>query len=268
MKHSENVAKLEQILEGKYITPVYQPIVSLRDGTVFGYEALSRIANETLAMGIDEMFKTADRINKAWELEALCRARALKHSVGIDETQKLFINVNPNIIHDTDFKEGFTRNRLNKLGISSHSIIFEITERVTVKHRNLFFESVDHYKSQDYGIAIDDVGSGYSGLNIIVDVRPCFIKLDMHLIRNIHKDHIKFCLCKALTDFCKGVGIKLIAEGIETDEELLQLISLGVDYGQGFLLGKPKETIEDISLITSQKIKNMFHQKKVEQKVS
>jgi EAL domain-containing protein (putative c-di-GMP-specific phosphodiesterase class I) len=125
-------------------------------------------------------------------------------------------------------------------------ISFEITERIAPARPELFFNAINHYKNQNYMIAIDDVGSGFSGLNLIVDAKPNFIKMDMNLVRNIDKDTIKISLCRALVEFCKSAGIQLIAEGIETQEELITLIKLGVDYGQGFFIGIPRHAFEPI----------------------
>ena len=109
-----NAQILDKIIEGTHIIPVYQPIVSLTDGETFGYEALSRISEDSLKMNIEEMFKTADRTNRAWELETLCRVKALKGAAGMSREKKLFLNVNSNIIHDDSFKNGFTKSRLEK----------------------------------------------------------------------------------------------------------------------------------------------------------
>ncbi len=242
-----NSRSLEKILEGKYIKPVYQPIVSLTDGQIYGYEALSRISNNDLQMNIEQMFRMADRMNKSWELETLCRRKALENAIHIDPKKKLFLNVNSNIINDKKFKEGFTKKRLSEYGLNAKNIIFEITERVAALDRDAFLGSINHYKSQNYGIAIDDVGAGYSGLNTIADVRPNLIKLDMNLVRDIDKDETKQLLCKAMVDFGNSAGIRLIAEGIETEEELNTLIKLNVDLGQGYFLGIPQETFEDIA---------------------
>jgi len=245
---------LDKILESECITPVYQPIVSLTDGQTFGYEALSRISDEKLEMDIGQMFKVADKMNRAWELEALCRTKALKNSVNIEEGKKLFLNVNPNIINDEKFMEGFTRkekaeftkNQLNEYGLDFRNIIFEITERVAILDSDAFMGSINHYRNQEYGIAIDDVGAGYSGLNTIANVRPNIMKLDTDLIRNIDKDETKQFLCKAMVDFGKSAGILLVAEGIETEEELKTLIKLNVDLGQGFFLEIPRQTFTDL----------------------
>lgn len=234
---------------------MYQPIVSLTNGEVYGYEALSRISNNELQMNIEQMFRAADRTNKSWELETLCRTRALEGYAHNDTRKRLFLNVNSNIIYDEKFGKGFTTSRLKEYGLDSNNIIFEITERVAVLDKDAFLVSIDHYKHQDYGIAIDDAGAGYSGLNIIAAVRPNFIKLDMNLVRSIDKDEIKQLLCKAFADFCQSAGINLIAEGIETEEELKTLIRLGVDFGQGYFLGMPGEAFTGIVAEKAEMIK-------------
>jgi EAL domain-containing protein (putative c-di-GMP-specific phosphodiesterase class I)/GGDEF domain-containing protein len=243
---------LDRILEGEHIVPVYQSIVSLTDGHIFGYEALSRISEKDLEMNVEQVFRTADKMNKSWELEALCRTKALQNAAYLEGGKKLFLNVNPNIIHDQDFKdkfsrESFTKSRLNEYGMNYRDIIFEITERVSIIDNKAFLGSIDHYRNQDYGIAIDDVGAGYSGLNTIASVRPNIIKLDIELIKDIDKDETKQFLCKAMVDFCKNAGILLLAEGIETEEELKTLIKLDVDLGQGYFLSVPQQTFVDLA---------------------
>ena len=262
---------LDKILEGGYITPVYQPIVSLTDGKTFGYEALSRISKQEFKMDIEQMFRLADKMNKSWELEALCRTKALKNSIHIENGKKLFLNVNPNIIHDEKFKEGFnregfTRTRLSEYGLDFRNIIFEITERVAIIDNEAFMGSIEHYRKQNYGIAIDDVGAGYSGLNTITNIRPNIMKLDMDLVRNIDKDETKQFMCKAMVDFSKNAGILLIAEGIETEEELKTLIKLNVDLGQGFFLGIPQPTCNDIATEKTELI-NKYYTKKYSDKI-
>ena len=242
--HAEQM--LDEILKGEHIYPVYQPIVSLKNGAIYGYEALSRISVSSLNMNIEQLFRLADKQNKSWELEALCRARALENARHKEPSKKLFLNVNSNIIYDEKFQEGFTKNCLRDYGLDAENIIFEITERVSVLDSHAFLGSINHYKNQNYGIALDDVGAGYSGLNTIANVRPNILKLDMSLVRDIDKDETKQLLCKAMVDFSKNAGIQMIAEGIETEEELKTLIRLQVDMGQGYFLGVPLETFAEI----------------------
>jgi EAL domain-containing protein (putative c-di-GMP-specific phosphodiesterase class I)/GGDEF domain-containing protein len=241
------VKMLKKILDEKYIKPVYQPIVSLIDGQVFGYEALSRVTDEKLGLNIQQIFEIADKTKNTWQIEILCREKALQNAMTINPEKKLFLNVDPNVIHNEEFRNDFTIEYLEKYKLNPSNVIFEVTERSAVTDNDAFLKAIDHYKNQNFSIAIDDVGAGFSGLNTIANIRPNYIKIDMNLIRNIDKDEIKQLLCKAMVDFGANSGVKLIAEGIETEEELKTLIRLKVDYGQGYYLGIPQETFEDIT---------------------
>lgn len=234
--------QLDEIIDGEQIRSVFQPVVSLRDGTVLGYEALSRMTRRSVIENSEQLFQLAGRSDRLWDLELLCRTKALQAAFqheGLEFGKKLFLNVNPNVMHDEKFHRGFTQEYLQRFGILPEDIIFEITERNAVKDLNGFCGTVAHYKNQHYHIAIDDVGAGFSGLNLISSVHPHFIKLDMNLIRNINKDGMKIALVKSLVEFSKTANISLIAEGVETREELVTLIDLGVQYAQGYFLRRP-----------------------------
>jgi diguanylate cyclase (GGDEF)-like protein len=110
-----------------------------------------------------------------------------------------------------------------------------------------FIATINHYRSQEYQIAIDDAGAGYSGLNLISDINPNYIKLDMKLIRNIDSDRLKYALVKGMVELSKTSSIYLIAEGIETSEELKTLVKLGVQYGQGYFIQKPDAQVKEIN---------------------
>jgi len=252
---------LNKIIEGGFISPVYQPVISLTEGHIFGYEAVSKITVKELKMEIGQIFRQADKLGKAWELEVICRTKALKNFTPINREKKLFLKVNPNVINDDEFKEGFTRERLSEYGLDFNNIIFEITERTAIYDKNIFFDSILHYRKQKYEIAIDDVGAGYSGLNTIAAIRPNYVKLDKNLIKDIDKDETKQFLCKAMVDFCKNSNIIVLAKGIETVEELKTLIKLNVDLGQGYFFGIPQEFLIDIEPEKSEMIK-LFHTKK------
>ncbi|MEK3977693.1 GGDEF domain-containing protein [Psychrobacillus sp. FSL K6-2836] len=231
------------ILEEKAIETVFQPIISLQTGQIYGYEALTRGPINTVLHNPENLFDYALKTGKLWELENLCRANALKCAHELRAEGKLFLNVNPNIMNDPKFKQGFTKEFLSLFQMDSDSIVFEITEREAINNLKDFINTIDHYKRQYYQIAIDDVGSGYSGLNIITDVRPHFIKLDMKLTRNINKDRTKQLLVRSLCEFANYSQIHIIAEGIETMEELHTLIEIGVHFGQGYYIQKPNSKL-------------------------
>lgn len=244
----EEIAK---IIDKKQIRTVFQPIISLRDGSILGHEALSRVTGDTFIENPEQLFCYAGQCNRLWDLELLCRTKSLEAAfLNQDQptyNKKLFVNVNPNVMHDIKFRQGFTKEYLSQYGITPENIIFEITERNAVNDISSFKSTVSHYKEQTYKIAIDDAGAGYSGLNLISDIKPHYIKLDMNLIRDIDTDNIKFALVKSMIELSRMANIHLIAEGIETERELATLINLGVQYGQGYFIQKPNSAMDSIS---------------------
>ena len=247
-----------EVLENGQIKTLFQPIISLKDGSVLGFEALSRGPKNTTLENPGVLFDLARVYGKLWELEFLCRIKALEKASQYDQPYNFFINVDPDIIKDEKFKRGFTKEFLNEFNINPSNIIFELTEKNSVADIISFKKLIKNYKDQGYKIAIDDTGSGYSGLKLITDIHPHYIKLDMNLVRDIDKDGVKYSLIKTLYEFCLITNIKVIAEGIETENELNALIDIGIDYGQGYFIQKPMDGIQDISpsLAESIKIRN------------
>lgn len=237
------------ILKNKRIKPVFQPIVSLQDGKIIGYEALSRIVKAKEIKSSEELFYLAGLYGNIWELEQLCRSKILERYHLLytgNDRGKLFLNVNPMVIHDSQFHIGFTSQYLKQYKLNADDIVFEVTEKSAVDDIRGFKDTIRHYKSQGYKIAIDDAGSCYSGLNLICDIVPHYLKLDITLIHDIHKDTIKYAMVKAMVEFAKLTDIQLIAEGIECEEELKALLKLGVHNGQGYFLRKPSEELKGI----------------------
>ena len=239
--------QLEQIITDKKIYPVYQPVVSLKTGEILGYEALSRISLNPCTFNVEEMFTYAKEYNCLWNLEYICRKKALKDVKNRIADKKLFLNVDPNIIKDLRFQTGMTLNYLTRYNISPDNIVFEVCERSDIKEIHLFHDVINHYKKQNYQIAIDDFGKGYADFNRIFFLHPEYVKLDISLISNIDTDSVKCSMVEGLVKFCHSENICLIAEGIETMGELTQLIHLGVDYGQGYFLAKPNEDLQELS---------------------
>jgi len=240
------VEELRNIIKNKNISTVYQPIVSLSDGKIIGYEALSRGPVDSPLQNPDSLFKAAQIHNKTWELEQLCRTKAIEKAANIEKNKYLFINVDPYIFKDEKFKKGFTKEFLAQHNMSPDCIIFEITEKTSIEDYRSFKQALNNYVDQGYKIAIDDTGSGYSGLKMLNETKPHFIKIDMDLIRNINEDSFKQSLIECFVKLSEATNMRLIAEGIETEEELKTLINLGVYAGQGFFLGRPAETFLDI----------------------
>jgi len=243
----KEMKELECILNNKNISTVYQPIISLLDGKIIGYEALSRGPVDSPLQSPDKLFKAAQIYNKTWELEQLCRIKAIERATNLERNKYLFINVDPHIFKDEKFKKGFTKEFLAEHNMSPDCIIFEITEKTCIEDYKSFKQALNNYVDQGYKIAVDDTGSGYSGLKMLNETKPHYVKIDMDLIRNVNRDFFKQSLIECFVKLSEATNMKLIAEGIETEEELRTLINLGVYAGQGFFISRPAETFVDIS---------------------
>ena len=238
--------EFDDILKTGNITSLFQPIIRLNDGEIIGYESLSRGPKDSYFTSPLNLLDFADKNNKLWELELLFRTKAIKKAKFLDKNKLLFINVDPNIIKDVNFSKGFTKEFLKENDVSPECIIFEITERTAIEDYESFLSILNNYTEQGYKIAIDDAGSGYSGLKTITKTKPNYIKIDMDLIRDIDKDPFKQALIKAFVNLALTTNTKLIAEGIETKEELKTLIKLGIYAGQGYFIQRPAVAFLDV----------------------
>lgn len=144
---------LDNIIRNKHIRTVFQPIISLMNGSVLGHEALSRITCDSEIKDIDMLFEVAGHYSKLWDLEQLCRTTALEAAFIFmipPYSKKIFLNVNPNIMHEESFIKGFTKEFLKEYNIKPNNVIFEITERNVIVDMQGFMSTIDHYRSQDY----------------------------------------------------------------------------------------------------------------------
>jgi EAL domain-containing protein (putative c-di-GMP-specific phosphodiesterase class I) len=236
--HSERL-EIEQIIAQRQIEPVFQPIVALRDGMVHGHESLSRLTHTGTITNPEELFAKARQHGLTAKIETLCRDKALTHANHIGLSGLIFLNVCPALLHTEEHRRGYTANLLAQLGIDRSRVVFELTEKTLIDDYALFERGVEHYRSQGYKIAIDDLGEGYAGLKMLAQVIPDYVKLARFLVTKIDTAPIKQSLVEAILCFCKKLGVQVIAEGIERPEELQYLAAIGVDFGQGYLLGKP-----------------------------
>jgi len=233
--------ELRRIIASNNLRSVFQPIVSLKTGDVIGYEALTRGPVDSKYINPEILFEEAKTHDLLWDLEILCRANAIKTFSSHDSDKLLFVNVDPAVLKDEHFIKGFTKDILTEHNISPLSLIFEITEKTSIDNYKNFNEVIDYYKSQGYKIAIDDVGTGYSGLTTIANTRPNYIKMDMSLITNVTRDNFKKAIIKSFVEFANTTNTKIIAEGIEDVCDLYTLIEIGVHYGQGYLINRPND---------------------------
>jgi EAL domain-containing protein (putative c-di-GMP-specific phosphodiesterase class I)/GGDEF domain-containing protein len=228
----------EVLLEDKLAT-VFQPIVDLRDRSVLGLEALTRGPEGTFLHAPLRLFELARESDLAFELDRMCRRRALVSARALPPGKKLFINVLPPALYDPELQEEGIISQLDQLGLSPDRIVLEITEKDAIHNYEVFAEALREFTRIGFKIAVDDVGAGDSGLEKIAHLNPNYLKLDRELIRSIDSSYIRREMARALKAFADRIGSTIIAEGIETEPELESLVELGIEYGQGFLIARP-----------------------------
>jgi EAL domain-containing protein (putative c-di-GMP-specific phosphodiesterase class I) len=151
----------------------------------------------------------------------------------------IFINVLPSSMYDPDFQSAGSVERLEQLGLSPNQVVFELTEKYAIENYTLFGEAVHNFKEMGFSIAVDDIGAGHSGLEKIAHLQPRYLKFDMELVREIDTSYVRREMVKALKILADKMESTIIAEGIERQEELETLLDLGIEFGQGYLLGRP-----------------------------
>lgn len=219
---------LDQVIEDGEFFPVFQPIVDLASKEIVGYETLTRFAD---GMRPDLRFIEASRLGRGVDLELATLRGALSASQGLPDGAFLSINVSPALVMRGDALA-------NLVATVKRPIVLELTEHERVDDYNLLREGLDKLGDQ-VRLSVDDAGSGFSSLRHVLTLQPHFVKLDLSLVRNIHRDPARQALVAGIEYFATETQSRLIAEGIETDEEMEALQRLDVELGQGYLLGRP-----------------------------
>ncbi len=234
------------------LTSHFQPIVNLDQGKIFAYEALCRTLISNPFDNIEELFRQAKICNKILQLDMRCRENGIALSTARGLAEKgalLFLNICPTSLLCPNHTAGTTGIIANQHGMPKQNIVLEITEQEAVSNYKLFRTAVDHYRSKGFRIAIDDFGAGYGGLKMLSVLEPDFVKIDRHFFKNTTKSNINFNLIDSIATACHRIGIDVIAEGIETENDLRICREIGIDLVQGYLLARPTANlVEDSQL--------------------
>jgi EAL domain-containing protein (putative c-di-GMP-specific phosphodiesterase class I) len=231
--------ELQEVLLTDQLSTVFQPIVELRHRRVLGYEALSRGPAGSVYQMPLRLFEMAAEADLVFELDRKCRRRALVSAAGLPSGAKLFVNVFPSAMYDPEFQGAALVALAESHGLTPDRVVLEITEKSAIENYGVFVEALAELTKHGFSIAVDDVGAGYSGLEKIAHLNPRYLKFDRELVRNLDSSYIRREMTRALKAFADQIGSTIIAEGIERDGELSALLDLGIEYGQGYLLGRP-----------------------------
>lgn len=230
---------LLEILETESLYPHFQPIVDMKRNEVIGHEALIRGPAGSVMASPGALFQTAIENNLLHTLELLCRRCSLAKFAELKPGGKLFLNISASLLGTPEHTEGFTAELLQELGISIEDIVIELSEQHPFDQHGLSHGAVEYYRNMGFQVAVDDLGTGYSGLKLWSELNPEYVKIDRHFVSKIDSDAVKREFVRSIYNISNAMGCKVIAEGIERQEEAKTLMELGIAIGQGFYLGYP-----------------------------
>ncbi len=220
------------------ITMAFQPIVDIGTGAVFAYEALVRgvdgqSAGEILS-GVDP--------DMIYKFDQTCRVKAIELAGGLfapDGTAKLSINFMPNAVYEPNACIRASLAAARRVGFDPNRLMFEFTENEPMRDAAHVRRIIEAYRARGFTTAIDDFGAGYAGLGLLADLRPDMLKIDMALVRGIDTSAARRTIVAGVVRMAEALGVRCIAEGIETVEELETLRAIGIRLCQGYFLARP-----------------------------
>jgi EAL domain-containing protein (putative c-di-GMP-specific phosphodiesterase class I) len=208
----------------------FQPILDLRSGSTFAHEALARCKLLQFSSPL-ALFEQAEREEACGRLGRVVRNVLFEHC----SRKRVFINVHPQ-----EVSQRWLVQPTDPLFLHDSDVYIEVTEAAAFQHFDLCMSVLSELRARcDAKIVVDDFGAGHADLKRVLDLRPDMVKLDMSLVREINTEFAKQDHVREIIATCHGLGAEVVAEGIETVEELDKMVELGADYAQGYLLGRP-----------------------------
>lgn len=244
----EPITKVAEVLDVQWIDEVikkqlmichYQPIVNVEE-RVFAYELLARFPKEDGSMIYpSEIFSAAKARGRLYALDRACRMIAVKHAASIKE-KKAFINFIPTSIYSPEFCLKSTTALAEELGINPVQLVFEVVETEKVEDIEHLKKILAYYKAKGFEYALDDVGEGYSTMEMLADLKPKYMKLDMKYVQGVSEDKMKQAVAQKFLEKALEVGSTPLAEGIEERADFEWLKEQGYKLFQGYYFGKPE----------------------------
>jgi EAL domain-containing protein (putative c-di-GMP-specific phosphodiesterase class I)/GGDEF domain-containing protein len=230
---------LRAIIAEDRLKPHFQPIVDLGTGAVLAFEGLIRGPSDTLLHSPASLFKVAGLTNQLFDLEAACCSTLARAYAASGATQKLFLNLSPGSLATAAQCSLVPLRRLEALGLPPDRIVIELTEALPIHDLGVLVKAIALFRKMGFAIALDDLGEGFSSLRLWSELRPEYVKVDMHFIQGVSRDPVKLQFLRSLCDIAAKTGAKVVGEGIELEADLAVVQELGLHLGQGYLLGRP-----------------------------
>lgn len=230
---------LSELLAGERLATWFQPIAD-RSGGVHGYECLMRGLNpDDSIIAPENVFSAARRSDLLFFLDRACRISAVQRAAEHSINTRFFINFVPAAIYRPEACLQSTFRAIDAVNLAPENIVFEVVESEEVVDVEHLLHVLSFYRDHGFQVALDDLGAGYNSLNLLSRLQPDYMKTDMQLVRDVDTDPYKANITANLLDLAHKLGVRSIAEGVETEGELRWLLDHGADLLQGFLLGRP-----------------------------
>jgi len=213
----------------------FQPVIDLELRRVHAFEALVRGPEGQSAASILSQVTPDNR----YGFDQACRVRAIELAGRLGLDRRLNINFMPNAVYEPSACIRATLAAAERVGFPCDRITFEITEDESISDHIHLSKIIDYYRTQGFLVALDDFGAGASGLNLLANIHPDIVKIDIGLVRNCDRDRTRRVIVQAMLSVCRDLGIKVVAEGVERPEELAVLKDAGLRFVQGFLFARP-----------------------------
>jgi diguanylate cyclase (GGDEF)-like protein len=231
--------QLEDVISRRALQSLFQPILDLGNGRIVGYEALIRGPSDSPLHAPDALFRAASVLGCLPALDAACIRTILAAAVERRLTGLLFVNVSPASLLHPHLSAGTIQDWLGQHGLAPHQVVLELTESLPGFEYASLKETVEALRGIGLGIAMDDLGEGFSSLRLWSEIKPAYVKLDKHFVAGIHQDPHKVHFVRSIQHIAENAAAHVIAEGIELASELRLLREIGIRYGQGYLIGRP-----------------------------
>ncbi|WP_161524638.1 EAL domain-containing protein [Alteribacter lacisalsi] len=242
MYHKIMNPRLVKIIQEKLFHSFLQPIVRASDEEVYGYEFLLRPRSQLYHFDPGALFKFSQQSGMQSMLDSEARMNAIRTSaMMLDRGTKRFINFLPNSIYDPEFCLRSTFKAVNEYRIRPEDLVFEVVETEKIQDMSHLKRVFDYYRRAGVKVALDDLGAGYSTIDVMTELRPDYGKLDRKLIQDCHLSAEKQKVIQMISQVAQNLGTTLLAEGIENRDEW-EFLRTKVDLGQGYFFGKPAKT--------------------------
>jgi len=232
-------AELRELIRDARIRTVWQPVIEIASGDVFGFEALARGPKDSLFEMPRAMFALSGRVGASGDLDRLCRAAAIREGAAVAGPRKLFVNVLPSTLADPEWRDGAVPELLAASGRKPADVVVEVSERAIGADAESLAVACSSLRQDGFAIALDDVGTGRDGGEALDRLRPEYLKVDASVVRGIDRNLVKQEIFATIARQGSAVGARVVAVGVESAEELQTVSGLGTTYGQGYHFAGP-----------------------------